>query len=158
MCKIALFSGAAFRALAAAPGIGSTWRGDPTEKRGSNSIRSYSPSCGGKLEIVAARCMERGGIVVIEWPRRCEYWRDRRVEKFLADHNMSSHDFDGCQYGIVSIKRGQEGVPIRKPWRIATNSDAFGCIFSCVCVMERIIVPNARGSMPRQRRDIPKGW
>ena len=52
------------------------------------------------------------------------------METFLETHKLHCSAFDGCQYGIVSIKKDLEGIPIRKPWRIATNSDAFGRIFS----------------------------
>ena len=87
----------------------------------------------GKFEIVASECLRVGGVVVIEWPRRCDYWKYPLVETFLKAHKLHYSDFDGCRYGVVSIKTDSEGVPIRKPWRIATNSDAFLRLFSWKC-------------------------
>ena len=46
---------------------------------------------------------------------------------------MTCSDFDGCKYGIVSIKRGCEGKPIRKPWRISSNEPSFLRTFSILC-------------------------
>ena len=67
-----------------------------------------------KFEVVASKCLKLGGVVVIEWPRRCDYWKNPRVETFLKVHKLRLSDFDGCRYGIVSIKKDSEGTPIRK--------------------------------------------
>ena len=65
----------------------------------------------------ASQGIEQGGIVINEWPRSCRYWRDKDVVAFFEHYNMSYVDFDGCMVGLTSAK----GVPIKKPWRIATN-------------------------------------
>jgi len=68
--------------------------------------------------VVAARCIRKGGHVSIEWPRSCAYWREKRVQDFLARHSFESIDFDGCMVGLTD----GAGTPVRKPWRVASTS------------------------------------
>ena len=60
-----------------------------------------------------------GGSVVIEWPRNCSYWNLPRVKAFLAAHGLITVRFDGCAFGMKS-----GGMPVKKPWKIATNNKA----------------------------------
>jgi hypothetical protein len=79
--------------------------------------------------IVAEDCIAHGGYIAIEWPRACEYWRNAAVLEFVQKHQLTFADFDGCMY---ELKDGA-GVPIRKPWRLATNSPSLVNHFSLCC-------------------------
>jgi hypothetical protein len=71
--------------------------------------------------------------VVIEWPRQCRYWFQVKVVRDLRKYGLLPYDFDGCEYGIKSIVKKSFGKPIKKPWRIATNSKIIGSAFSLRC-------------------------
>ena len=73
------------------------------------------------FEIVASHALEVGARVFIEWPRRCAYWQDGRVRKFLARHGFKKTDFDGCMYGLVAQRGRDAGMPIQKPWTVACS-------------------------------------
>ena len=60
----------------------------------------------------------------MEWPRRCAYWKNDRVVKFLNKHGFVFADFDGCMYGPVTTKGRDAGMPIQKPWRVACSKDS----------------------------------
>ena len=59
-----------------------------------------------------------GGRVAFEWPRHCLGWKQPFMRKFLADPDVETVDFDGCEFRI----KDKNGVPIRKQWRVATTS------------------------------------
>ena len=67
--------------------------------------------------IVGRECQSHGGKIAIEWPQGCEYWRMKTVDKFLNDLQLRKVRIDGCALGLTDEK----GIPIRKPWTIATN-------------------------------------
>ena len=77
--------------------------------------------------------MSHGGAVVVEWPRSCDYWRLGRVKKLQQDCSMKCSDFDGCRYGMMSIRKGCEGIAIRKPLRIRSSEPSFLRTFSVFC-------------------------
>ena len=58
---------------------------------------------------------------VIEWPQSCRYWALRKVKKLMDEQGMFKVEFDGCQYGLKSIRRGMEDHFIKKPWAFATD-------------------------------------
>ena len=60
----------------------------------------------------------------MEWPRRCAYWKNDRVSKFLSKHGFVFADFDGCMYGLVATKGRDAGKPIQKPWRVACSPNS----------------------------------
>ena len=68
---------------------------------------------------MAKHCRKVGATVLLEWPRFCSYWQEARVSQFLKSMNFKYTDFDGCMHGLVSRRGGSEGLPVRKPWRIA---------------------------------------
>ena len=70
------------------------------------------------FEPLAEMTLSKGGHVAIEWPRGCQYWKVPRVARFLQRNKLMISDFDGCMVGVTDLK----GVPIKKPWRIATSS------------------------------------
>ena len=46
------------------------------------------------------------------------------VQRVLVKYGMKLYDFDGCAVGLKSTS----GVPIRKPWTVATNHEKLGTI------------------------------
>ena len=71
------------------------------------------------FEIIARQAHAAGNPVAIEWPRGCSYWRLPKVQALCKELGLKFADFDGCRFGIRSIS---SGLPILKPWRIATNN------------------------------------
>ena len=71
---------------------------------------------------VVRRTLEHGGDVAIEWPNGCEYWKWPEVVSFLREVGMESVRVDGCSLGLTSRVTG---LPIMKPWRIASTSPVF---------------------------------
>eukprot|EP00971_Amphidinium_carterae_P166209 3294343-Amphidinium_carterae.1 len=66
---------------------------------------------------IAEHCLSAHGIVVMDWPTSCTYWQKYRVKSFLKYHHLKKVDFHGCAVGLKS----KSGVPIKKPWTLATN-------------------------------------
>ena len=67
----------------------------------------------------ASRAVRRGGgRVAFEWPRHCLGWKQPFMQRFLADPDVETVDFDGCDFGM----QDKDGVPIRKQWKVATTS------------------------------------
>ncbi|MFM7980719.1 MAG: hypothetical protein ACKPKO_15505, partial [Candidatus Fonsibacter sp.] len=46
--------------------------------------------------------------------------------------NFSDTDFDGCMYGLVSVK-DSNNCPVRKPWRIASINSTLGKHLNRLC-------------------------
>jgi len=76
---------------------------------------------------VARKVIERGGHVAVEWPASCAYWSWDCVKEFASEVGLKFVRFDGCALGVVSLKTG---LPIRKPWKVATTSDFIVNAFS----------------------------
>ena len=76
------------------------------------------------FEVVATHALKVGARVLVEWPRRCAYWSNDRVSKFLTKHGFRFSDFDGCMYGLVAQKGRDAGTPIQKPWRVACSPNS----------------------------------
>ena len=74
---------------------------------------------------VAIACRANGGIIAMEWPKGCSYWRERKVKTFLAGMGMQQYHFDGCMYGLCSSAPKTLGVPLRKPWTVASDCNSF---------------------------------
>ena len=67
----------------------------------------------------ASRAVRQGGgRVAFEWPRHCLGWKQPFMQRFLADPDVETVDFDGCDFGM----QDKDGVPIRKQWKVATTS------------------------------------
>ena len=77
------------------------------------------------FHIVAEACLRQGGQVAIEWPRSCMYWRRRKVKTALRRWRCQAHALDGCMYGLTSQAARTLGIPLRKPWTIATTCPTF---------------------------------
>jgi hypothetical protein len=59
-------------------------------------------------------------LLILEWPKSCEYWKYPCVTRLMDRYALRTIDFDGCMFGLTSI---HNGLPIKKPWTFATNSD-----------------------------------
>ena len=66
-------------------------------------------------------CCTWGGGIAFEWPRSGAYWHDRSVRSFIKRHDLTEIQFDGCMYGLTSHVPKTSGMPIRRPWTIATS-------------------------------------
>ena len=54
---------------------------------------------------------------LMELPRGCDYWRDKRMTDLVNGTENVEHAFDGCMYGLRSSFT-KEPMPIKKPWKI----------------------------------------
>ena len=108
---------------------GSTWQ-FINLKRGPNTVAKIKlhwklfKRLWAAFEIVASHALNVGARVFVEWPRRCAYWKNDRVVKFLSKHSFAFTDFDGCMYGLVASTGRDAGMPIQKPWRIACSPNS----------------------------------
>ena len=59
-----------------------------------------------------------GAIIVLEWPKNCDYWNDPIVQRYMHENQLRPIQVDGCAVGLKSVVNG---LPIYKPWKIATN-------------------------------------
>ena len=80
----------------------------------------------------AEQCAAIGGGIAFEWPRSCAYWHDRSVRSFIKRHDLTKVQFDGCMYGLTSHVARTSGMPIRKPWTIATSMKEM-CLLGLRC-------------------------
>ena len=62
-----------------------------------------------------------GGGSHLLWPRWCEGWGLKDLDKLRSTLNMKTVHFDGCMLGVKSLK---SDVPIMKPWRVDTTNAA----------------------------------
>ena len=61
------------------------------------------------------------------------------MKSILDKHGLDKSDFDGCAVGIVNA----DGIPLKKPWSVATNVKMLGKTlskFKCRCTS-----PHAQG-------------
>ena len=85
------------------------------------------------FENVVKHCRVVGGTVMLEWPRFCDYWQEKRVAGLLNDMKFKFTDFDGCMYGHVASYKGNESLPIRKPWRSAYLNSSIASYRNRLC-------------------------
>ena len=69
---------------------------------------------------VARAVIARGGDVSFEWPTGCSLWRTTEVTEMIEEMSLNRVNMHGCAARLVS----KDGVPIKKPWTIATTSSA----------------------------------
>ena len=74
--------------------------------------------------IVAEHALEVGARVFVEWPRGCSYWREPCVAEFLIKPGFKFADFDECMYGLIAQGGRGDGMPIKKPWRVACSPNS----------------------------------
>ena len=55
---------------------------------------------------------------VVEWPQKCSYWGWSSTKSFLRMNSHSSGLVFGCACGMT----GNDGLPVRKVWRLCSSS------------------------------------
>ena len=106
------------------------------------------------FEQVVKHCRKVGATVLLEWPRYCSYWQEKRVAQFLKDMKFKHTDFDGCMYGLVSKRGNTDGLAVRKPWRIAFINSSIDKYLNLTCDGSHPHVP-CNGLTLCTRKDIP---
>ena len=86
-----------------------------------------------RFEKIAKYAIEHGASVFVEWPRKCSYWHDDKVRKFLSKNKFEFGDFDGCMYGLVALSGKDSGMPINKPWRVACLNSSLNNVLNKKC-------------------------
>ena len=80
-----------------------------------------------------AKCLNEalfiGAKAMLELPRGCDYWRDKRMMDMVRGTDSNTHGFDGCMYDLRSRFRNV-GVPIKEPWRIISWEVSFNKLLS----------------------------
>ena len=64
--------------------------------------------------------------IAIEWPRNCRYWKLKKVAQFMNSRQLIAYHFHGCMVGMMN----KDGIPIKKPWTVATDMISLGCELS----------------------------
>ena len=71
---------------------------------------------------VAKAVLAVQGLVAVEWPNRCKYWRDSRVLRFLAQHAFQNALVAACMYGMRPLGPHAPDEFLGKLWRVSSNS------------------------------------
>ena len=74
-----------------------------------------------------------GGLVAIEWPTRCTYWRDHSVLRLLRQLKACSATLAACMYGLRPQKDHDADEYIGKTWRLSTNCSGFAAALDKRC-------------------------
>ena len=51
---------------------------------------------------VLSELINMGSPALLELPRGCDYWKDRRMTDLVEGTVSHEHKFDGCMYGLKS--------------------------------------------------------
>ena len=73
---------------------------------------------------VLSELINMGSPALLELPRGCDYWKDRRMTDLVEGTVSHEHKFDGCMYGLKSQFQ-ETPKPIKKPWKILTWGVSF---------------------------------
>ena len=73
---------------------------------------------------VLSELINMGSPALLELPRGCDYWKDRRMTDLVEGVVSHEHKFDGCMYGLKSQFQ-ETPKPIKKPWKIVTWGVSF---------------------------------
>mgnify|MGYP003325390115 CR=1 FL=1 len=73
---------------------------------------------------LATAVQATNGLVAVEWPLRCAYWHDARVERFLVKHKLIKAVATACAFGMRPQRPHTPSEFIGKQWRISTNCAA----------------------------------
>ena len=68
--------------------------------------------------VVGRAVLEKGGDVSFEWPSSCSLWDEEQTMSMVEEFSLNKFHIHGC---AVDLK-DEHGVPIKKPWTIATSS------------------------------------
>ena len=69
------------------------------------------------FESLAREVHSWGWKIAIEWPYNCRYWKLKKVRDLMRDLGCDVARIRGCAVGLAD----DLGVPIAKPWHVATN-------------------------------------
>ena len=58
----------------------------------------------GNFVKLAHAVKKAGGIVCLEWPSQCQYWRDPQVKTFVRELALFNTVLHGCAYGLRNRK------------------------------------------------------
>jgi len=70
---------------------------------------------------LSLRARAVGARIAMEWPAACIYWRLHIVRSFIRKFGLDTVTFHGCALGLTSIGTQTKGMPIKKPWKIASD-------------------------------------
>ena len=96
-------------------------------KRFPSDLKLWEKSCAEfKILYVAflrdARfAVSKGWRIAFEWPKNCSLWKETDVIAMISEFQLQCVCFDGCTLGVKSISGPFEGLPVRKPWCVATD-------------------------------------
>ena len=62
------------------------------------------------------------GLVAIEWPVRCKYWQDSRVQRLFKSGSWHKALVAGCMYGMRPQREHGHDEFVHKLWRVSTTS------------------------------------
>ena len=82
-----------------------------------------------------------GATWAVEWPSRNRYWREPLEPKFFAARAFYDALMDGCMHGLVATRTGAVGRPMKKRWRIRSNSTIFAEFLHRTCDGSHTHVP-----------------
>ena len=103
---------------------------------------------------VLSELINMGSPALLELPRGCDYWKDRRMTDLVEGTVSHEHKFDGCMYGLKSQFQ-ETPKPIKKPWKIVTWGCLFrSCIGDVIAVMTMLNVPVGKLAL---HKCIPSG-
>eukprot|EP00972_Heterocapsa_arctica_P088063 12984163-Heterocapsa_arctica.AAC.1 len=60
----------------------------------------------------------RNGDIAYEWPTECDLWNRPEVVNMIFELSLNKASFHGCALGLTA----EDGLPIKKPWTVATSS------------------------------------
>ena len=82
------------------------------------------------FKIVAREVLARHGDISFEWPTGCALWKTPEIQDMIEEFALNTVNFHGCAAGLAS----KDGVPIKKPWTVATNCPAVSnALSSFIC-------------------------
>jgi hypothetical protein len=71
--------------------------------------------------IVARAVVDICGVIAIEWPETCRYWKEPQVEQFVEKHNFHQSVFHGCACRLVTKYNLPLGQALKKPWACSSS-------------------------------------
>ena len=116
---------------------GSSWaslnrsKGPETEAIVEAKVRIFE-QLWGRFETLFVAYYDKQIGVYMELPRGCQYWDNEDVKFMIEGTESTTHDFDGCCYGLRQ-KFGDMNKYIKKPWRIVSWNVDVGSKLSLKC-------------------------
>ena len=86
-----------------------------------------------RFQPLAEAVHSAGGLVAIEWPLRCKYWHDPRVERLLKKLHTANATAAACMYGLRPQRDHSPNKLIGKEWRISASCADFAAALHWRC-------------------------